>query len=96
MPFPEQIDLAYALQDVGRTKEARQAFEAVLADRHASAEDRASATKALAEQGLEVLFAEGDKALDGGDKAEAQRIDELPIAVTVVSQILNFLTGLRR
>lgn len=75
-PFTGQIDLAFALQDLGRREEAGKAFRAVLADSRYPENEQAQARKALAEQQNDNLLAEGQKALDRGDNGEAQRIDE--------------------
>ncbi|MBX7211184.1 MAG: tetratricopeptide repeat protein [Verrucomicrobiaceae bacterium] len=77
-PFPQLLDMAFALNDAGLKDEAHAAFTAVVADKHLPSGDRAKAAKVLAEERENQLLAQGNAALDSGNCAEAARIcDEL-------------------
>ena len=75
-PFTEELAMASALQEAGRTDEARRAYQLVAGSSNYSDEDRDQARGALSSMNAQKALAEGDTAMDAGQAEKALALAE--------------------
>jgi tetratricopeptide (TPR) repeat protein len=80
-PFEADLDLAYALQEVGRSDDALALFTTIVRDKRVSQENRTIAAGGLKELRHSALLEKGERALDEGKLEQCETISKELVAL---------------